>query len=131
MEQKTKIEDTKYKMEIDDTTLKENEMSLLEEEDKHEEPEKDAKRERLIQLQTYDRKQTYREIVQVHEAADTAKKAYERRYQSEEENQSEKPTFAQDEKKLINNYTNKVSLQMKYQTIHADDDVAPVAINDD
>ena len=48
MEQKTKIEDTKYKMEIDDTTLKENEMSLLEEEDKHEEPEKDAKRERLI-----------------------------------------------------------------------------------
>ena len=107
------IEDhlTENTMDVEDTQINEMKTTLLQ---KTESAEKDSRKERLIQLQQYDRRQTYKEIVQVHSAADTAKRAYGRRYQSEEEDQSEKPSFAQDDSKLINNYTNKVSLQMKY-----------------
>ena len=83
--------------------------------------------------------------MQVHSAADEAKRAYGRKYQSSDgetsaaaavmnDNQyrpvggANGPSFTHDDDKLINNYTNKVSLQMKYQTIEAGGDNA---INND
>ena len=51
----------------------------------------------------------------MHAAADTAKSKVWRKYQSEEEDKSTELAFAQDDSKLMNNYTNKVKLQSKYQ----------------
>lgn len=77
-----------------------------------------SKTQKLIQLQSYDRRQTYKQIVKVHEAAEEAKKAYGRRTYVSAEGDPEEygPSFTRKNDKLINHYTNKVSLQKKYQT---------------
>ena len=66
----------------------------------------------------------------MHAAAEEAKKAYGRRtYMSAEGDQEELgPTFTNDNGKLINHYTNKVSLQKKYQT--GDANAGATGIND-
>ena len=83
---------------------------------------KSRKQEKLVELQEQDRKHTLRQFVQVHAAADKARNAYGRIWQSERNPRHHQlrnhagPSFVQDSSHLINEYTHKVDLQQKYQT---------------
>ena len=78
-------------------------------------------------MQEQDRKNTIKQFVQVHAAADKARNAYGPVWKSERKPRHHQvksnaaagasgPSFVQDSPNLINEYTHKVDLQEKYQT---------------
>ena len=77
-----------------------------------------------MEMQEQDRKNTLKQFVQVHAAADKARNAYGPVWQSErkprhyqvKKSAAAGPSFVQDSPNLINEYTHKVDLQEKYQT---------------